>query len=145
MINGLGAPENFVTTLEIVNLTQPPEVRRLLVEEIGQMNDEIKALDNIKPSYNFTALGISFGSLGGILTAVVSRANPAFWGLAAGGGSMIGLTAGAFLDHTVGVSYNRFKQNVVNMRQQNFAKRVWSALPSNEQQTIRAALPPVKK
>ncbi len=40
---------------------------------------------------------------------------------------------------------NNATRKIIDVRQQNFSKRVWSALPPEKQQVVKASLPQIKK
>lgn len=136
-----GFPQGFNATSEIVELTQPPEVRKLLIAEIAQMKDEAKAMDNLS-IHGFIGLGAAFGPLTGVLISLSSGGNAYIGG---GVGFSVGITGGALVEALVDKGYNYAINKIKDVRQQNFSKRVWSALPADKQQIIKASMPQVRK
>ena len=137
---------NFKAVPETVALTEPPEVRALLIKELEQIQKESQILKDSEPTPGmFAAVGLAFGGGFGLFLAnVVNTAtgghNP---GLASGEGLVIGnsmgVAVGAGIDVLLAGQYSQYKK-VMDMRNEHFKQNVWNNIPRETQLSVNKKL-----
>ncbi len=131
-------PQKFIATPEHVQLTQPEEVRKLLTEELSEIEKEVEAMkDQGNPSGEFTGICMIFGMLIGTIASVLSQGEVNI-GVGTGVGLSMGTSLGAAIELLIKQRFIQAAGKLKEIRIDHFSKRVWAALPVEEQDHIKA-------
>lgn len=138
------APLKFEPTRGVVEMTQPPAVRDILISEFDFMQQEQDALAEAtdRSTSAGSVIGATVGTGLGTLVTLIMHGDNSLPILGLTGGAAVGFVSDLRVNSTV-AGIRADVDEIAVQRNRHFAETVWSALPDDVRTVVEKTLSPV--